>query len=105
MLAVFGHEEAVAEGEVHDVAYINWLLMVRAGLCGLEFFTPETRAWRQARPLPPSNTTAPNTAAPNTTALNTAGPLPQRPPTPPTPSHRAPPLLSLAARRTCARGT
>jgi dipeptidyl-peptidase-3 len=27
---------------------VNWLLMVRAGLVGLEFYTPETGAWRQA---------------------------------------------------------
>ena len=46
-LSIFGHE---GEGThaIHDVAYINWLLMVRAGLTGLEFFTPETRGWRQA---------------------------------------------------------
>jgi dipeptidyl-peptidase-3 len=34
--------------QVHDITYINWLLMVRAGLTGLEFYTPETREWRQA---------------------------------------------------------
>lgn len=33
---------------IHDVTYINWLLMVRAGLTGLEFYTPETKEWRQA---------------------------------------------------------
>ena len=54
VLEVFGHAEAAAAaaateaGGVHDVAYINWLLMVRAGLCGLEFYTPETGGWRQA---------------------------------------------------------
>ena len=37
VLEVFGHPEAAAAaaaaaaGGVHDVAYINWLLMVRAG--------------------------------------------------------------------------
>ena len=33
---------------MHDISYINWLLMVRAGLTGLEFYTPDTGAWRQA---------------------------------------------------------
>ena len=28
--------------------YVNWLLMVRAGLLALEFYTPETKQWRQA---------------------------------------------------------
>ena len=45
MLRVFGHE---AEGACPDVAYVNWLLMVRAGLTALEFYTPATAAWRQA---------------------------------------------------------
>ncbi|CAM2116817.1 unnamed protein product [Caretta caretta] len=37
------------EGEdAEDVIYINWLNMVRAGLLGLEFYTPETGTWRQA---------------------------------------------------------
>lgn len=31
-----------------DISYTNWLLMCRAGLVGLEFYTPETGAWRQA---------------------------------------------------------
>lgn len=53
VLEVFGYEgatavAAAAEGGVHDVTYINWLLMVRAGLTALEFYTPETKAWRQA---------------------------------------------------------
>lgn len=53
VLEVFGHENAAsvasaAPGGVHDITYINWLLMVKAGLAGLEFFTPETQAWRQA---------------------------------------------------------
>jgi len=47
VLRVFGHEEVPAEG-VHDIVYINWLLMVHAGVKGLEMFTPETQAWRQA---------------------------------------------------------
>lgn len=49
VLAVFGH--AAADG-VHEVAYVNWLLMVRGGLTGLEFYTPETKGWRQARAHP-----------------------------------------------------
>eukprot|EP00930_Biecheleria_cincta_P024341 TRINITY_DN17432_c0_g1_i1.p1 TRINITY_DN17432_c0_g1~~TRINITY_DN17432_c0_g1_i1.p1 ORF type:complete len:776 (-),score=144.53 TRINITY_DN17432_c0_g1_i1:259-2586(-) len=51
VLKVFGHEwdkSAPGQADVHDVTYINWLLMVRAGLTGLEFYTPETGAWRQA---------------------------------------------------------
>lgn len=47
VLSVFGHTDIV-DGKVHDITYINWLLMVRAGLTGLEFYTPETQAWRQA---------------------------------------------------------
>jgi dipeptidyl-peptidase-3 len=31
-----------------QISYINWLLMVRAGVTALEFFTPETQGWRQA---------------------------------------------------------
>jgi len=46
VLDVFGHAEQVTG--VHDITYVNWLLMVRAGLTGLEFYTPETAAWRQA---------------------------------------------------------
>ena len=45
VLTVFGH--AAADG-VHEIAYVNWLLMVRGGLTGLEFYTPETGQWRQA---------------------------------------------------------
>lgn len=49
VLDVFGHPAAGGGGSVvQDVAYINWLLMVRAGVTGLEFFTPETKGWRQA---------------------------------------------------------
>jgi len=47
VLKVFGHEDATPDA-VHDITYINWLLMVQAGLKGLEFWTPATRAWRQA---------------------------------------------------------
>eukprot|EP00127_Corallochytrium_limacisporum_P000695 Clim_evm14s23 gene=Clim_evmTU14s23 len=44
ILKIFGHEGEKAE----DVLYINWLNMARAGLCGLEFYTPATGEWRQA---------------------------------------------------------
>ncbi|KAF7662537.1 hypothetical protein LDENG_00233610 [Lucifuga dentata] len=43
-LSIFGHEGQDAE----DVIYVNWLSMVRAGLLGLEFYTPESKSWRQA---------------------------------------------------------
>lgn len=41
--SIFGHEGEVAE----EVVYVNWLTMVRAGLLGLEFYTPESKSWRQ----------------------------------------------------------
>jgi dipeptidyl-peptidase-3 len=34
--------------DADDVLYVNWLSMVRAGLVGLEYFTPESNKWRQA---------------------------------------------------------
>ena len=40
---IFGHHGKDAD----NIIYINWLNMVRAGLCGLEFYTPETGTWRQ----------------------------------------------------------
>ena len=33
--------------DADDVLYVNWLSMVRAGLVGLEYFTPESNKWRQ----------------------------------------------------------
>jgi len=49
VLKVFGHStDSLAPGAVHDITYINWVLMARAGLTGLEFYTPETKQWRQA---------------------------------------------------------
>ena len=33
--------------DADNIMYINWLNMVRAGLCALEFYTPETGSWRQ----------------------------------------------------------
>lgn len=47
VLSIFGFGDATEES-VHDVSYINWLLMAHAGLKALEFYTPETGAWRQA---------------------------------------------------------
>uniref|UniRef100_A0A8C9TQ51 Dipeptidyl peptidase 3 n=1 Tax=Scleropages formosus TaxID=113540 RepID=A0A8C9TQ51_SCLFO len=44
VLSIFGHEGEDAE----DVVYVNWLTMVRAGLLGLEFYTPDSQSWRQA---------------------------------------------------------
>ena len=41
--SIFGHEG----DEADDVAYVNWLSMVRAGLLGLEFYSPDTDKWRQ----------------------------------------------------------
>jgi dipeptidyl-peptidase-3 len=39
----FGHEGEMAD----NIIYVNWLNMVRAGLLGLEFYTPENSKWRQ----------------------------------------------------------
>lgn len=44
--SIFGHEGEDAD----EVVYINWLSMVRAGLLGLEFYTPESNSWRQVMP-------------------------------------------------------
>lgn len=44
VLSIFGHEGTDAD----DLVYVNWLAMVRAGLLGLEFYTPESQSWRQA---------------------------------------------------------
>eukprot|EP00980_Cylindrotheca_fusiformis_P011381 scaffold2638_cov114-Cylindrotheca_fusiformis.AAC.9 len=51
VLEVFGvqqHDDDDDGGAISDVTYVNWLLMVRAGLTGLEFYTPTTKQWRQA---------------------------------------------------------
>ncbi|CAD2222430.1 Peptidase family M49, putative [Angomonas deanei] len=45
ILNLFGKH---SEQEKEDTVYICWLNMVRAGLVGLEFYTPETSQWRQA---------------------------------------------------------
>jgi len=44
ILSIFGHLGKNAE----DVAYVNWLSMVRKGLIALEYYSPETNKWRQA---------------------------------------------------------
>ena len=46
ILAIFGH--TAVETEVSDVTYGNWLIMARAGLLALEFYSPDTKSWRQA---------------------------------------------------------
>ncbi|EKX44157.1 hypothetical protein GUITHDRAFT_109941 [Guillardia theta CCMP2712] len=46
ILSLFGH--SASADEVSDVTYVNWLIMVRAGLLSLEYFTPENSKWRQA---------------------------------------------------------
>eukprot|EP00281_Chroomonas_sp_CCMP1168_P025009 CAMPEP_0206228978 /NCGR_PEP_ID=MMETSP0047_2-20121206/9450_1 /ASSEMBLY_ACC=CAM_ASM_000192 /TAXON_ID=195065 /ORGANISM="Chroomonas mesostigmatica_cf, Strain CCMP1168" /LENGTH=709 /DNA_ID=CAMNT_0053652243 /DNA_START=52 /DNA_END=2181 /DNA_ORIENTATION=+ len=47
ILTLFGHD-APAGGAVHDVIYGNWLIMVRAGLLALEYYSPASKTWRQA---------------------------------------------------------
>lgn len=42
-ISIFGFEGTDAE----NILYINWLNMVRAGLLGLEYYTPDTKKWRQ----------------------------------------------------------
>ncbi|XP_013399132.2 dipeptidyl peptidase 3 [Lingula anatina] len=44
VLSIFGHSGQEAD----DLVYINWLNMVRAGFLGLEFYSPQTQAWKQA---------------------------------------------------------
>ena len=41
--SIFGYHDNDAD----DIIYINWLNMVRAGLMGLEYYTPEANNWRQ----------------------------------------------------------
>jgi dipeptidyl-peptidase-3 len=45
LLKIFGHFDEVS---AQNIIYVNWLNMARAGLVGLEFFSPETGKWRQA---------------------------------------------------------
>lgn len=44
LLKIFGYEGQEAE----DIMYINWLIMARAGLRALEFYSPEIKKWGQA---------------------------------------------------------
>eukprot|EP00794_Sanderia_malayensis_P020439 gene20439-22454_t len=44
ILSIFGHEGQHAD----DIMYVNWLNMARAGLMGLEYFSPSTGTWKQA---------------------------------------------------------
>lgn len=44
VLEIFGHNGA----DANDITYVNWMNMVRAGLVGLEFYSPENRRWGQA---------------------------------------------------------
>jgi len=44
LLSVFGHNGTHGQ----DVVYINWLSMVRKGILGLEFYSPDSNKWRQA---------------------------------------------------------
>ena len=39
---------AIPEAEQPHVTHTNWLWAARSGLQALEFYSPETRAWRQA---------------------------------------------------------
>lgn len=43
MFRIFGHEGDDSD----DIIYVNWLNMVRAGVMALEFYSPDTGAWRQ----------------------------------------------------------
>lgn len=43
-LRIFGYTDDSAD----DIIYVNWLSMARSGLLALEFYSPETGAWRQA---------------------------------------------------------
>lgn len=45
VLEVFGY---TTPEEQDDIIYANWLLMVHAGLSGLEFYSPEACRWGQA---------------------------------------------------------
>jgi len=44
LLEIFGHKGQEAE----DIYYVNWLIMVRAGIRAMEFYTPEHKKWGQA---------------------------------------------------------
>lgn len=42
---IFGYEGE----EAAEVRYANWLIEIRAGLMGLETYSPETHSWGQVR--------------------------------------------------------
>lgn len=44
ILSIFGHEGQDAD----DIMYVNWLNMARAGILGLEFYSPANETWKQA---------------------------------------------------------
>lgn len=45
MLNVFGHTDAQ---EMENVVYVNWLLLVWGGMCGMELYNPVNKQWLQA---------------------------------------------------------
>jgi len=45
LLSIFGHNDVKSRS---DIFYVNWLNMARAGVLGLEFYTPSQKKWRQA---------------------------------------------------------
>eukprot|EP00727_Mastigamoeba_balamuthi_P009394 m51a1_g5077 putative dipeptidyl peptidase 3 isoform x1 (698) ;mRNA; r:225948-228925 len=45
VLRIFGHADKACQD---DVTYVNWLMMARAGVASLEYYTAETGRWRQA---------------------------------------------------------
>jgi len=45
VLEIFGYSEHKQQS---DIMHSNWLQMVRAGVVGLEFYSPENTTWRQA---------------------------------------------------------
>jgi len=44
LLKIFGYHDKEAE----DIYYINWLIMCRAGVRALEFYSPQNQKWGQA---------------------------------------------------------
>lgn len=47
-LEIFGHGPDNTEQPGDDIVYINWLNMVRAGVLGLQYYSPEAKKWGQA---------------------------------------------------------
>lgn len=53
VLEIFNLNSTCKEGNVPDVAYINWLSMVKSGFLSMEFYSPPEMtgrlgSWRQA---------------------------------------------------------